>query len=497
MSVIAIDIGSSSVKGGLFSDEGRLLQGYSEPCPALLAPSVSAEGLAQEANPEAWVLATRAVLRKLSGEALESFSTSPITAVSISGNGPTLVACATNGECVMPALSWQDRRAGAEAAEVSRILGVNVDAGFYLPKALWLSRHFPKAMERVATLMPCPEYVAFRLNAKPHAALPFSEYGPFIWDSDSIRKLGLDESRFAPTVEPGSVVGEIDAATARETGLPKGCKIVAGLPDFLASLLGSGAIEPGLAVDRTGSSEALNLCAEKPFPDPRILSLRHAVSPYWNLSGGVSTSGSAINWIERLLDPRTERGESPDYGASLQRAMESVGPGSRGLVFLPYLSGERAPLWDPYLRAGFIGLTQSHGRAEMTRAVYESVAFALREVVEILEGKSFPCREIHLSGAPGQNAFWTRLKADILQKPFVLPEVQAAELAGGAALALAGAGRYANAPQAAKAVYRPAGLVEPDPVKRNRYDDCYGLFMEARRSVQDISRKLFKSTERP
>jgi sugar (pentulose or hexulose) kinase len=186
LSVIAIDIGTSSVKAGLFSQEGQPYASLSMPYAA------SSETLASgEFDAERWVDAAEALLQDLSGVAFESLKGDPIAALCVSGNGPTLVAAGKDGRAALPALLWIDRRARDEAREISDRLGVEVDPAFYLPKALWILRHRPELSDSITAFMPCPEYLAFRLSGVAHAVLPSRHFERYIWGPELIAGLGL------------------------------------------------------------------------------------------------------------------------------------------------------------------------------------------------------------------------------------------------------------------------------------------------------------------
>jgi xylulokinase len=376
----------------------------------------------------------------------------------------------------MPALTWMDRRAVAEAAKISEVAGSPADPSFYLAKAMWIIEHKQELLDRIRYFMPCPEFVAYSFSGVAHAVLPDPYYERYIWSESLISRLGLPSEKFPTLVNPGRIVGQIRKDVAHMTGLPALCKVASGLPDFMAAQLGSATVSPGIALDRTGSSEALNLCADRPFPDSRLLSLPHSVSGLWNVSGGVSTSGSAVSWLDRLFS----KIEGPSPILENSQDLESIGPGSAGLTFLPYLAGERAPLWMPDLRGAFVGLDLGHGRNHLSRALLESVCYALREVKEMLEDSLFPIRAVHLTGGTSANAFWVRLKADILNMPMTLPLDAEAELAGSAALALTASGTFSDISSASLSLYRVGEVVEPDPAMAGAYDEYYGRFLEIR-----------------
>jgi xylulokinase len=489
MSVIGVDLGTSTVKAGLFSSEGKLLSLRSRPVPAETRPILKNQpGSASIViDADSWVDAAFALLRELSGVALESYGQDPVEALSVSGNGPTLIAIGSDGRPLMPALLWSDRRAIEESAEISSLSGRHVDPAFYMPKALRLMRREPRLYEKTACFMPCPEYLAYRLTGFRHAVLPAPGYEPFIHGKAILEKAGLDPERFPPLVGPGAPLGNLSGDSVKSTGLPRSCLVAAGLPDFLSALLGSGVTSPGLALDRSGSSEALNLCSKRPFPTELLFSLPHPVAGLFNVSGGVSTSGSALDWLSRLLGAGSPSSTKDD---GIFEGVSSVEPGSDGLLFLPYLEGERAPLWDPLARGAFVGLKASHGRTELVRALLESVAFALRDIEDTMTGSGLAVDEIRSVGGPSRNSLWTKIKADVLGRPIVLPESSEAEIAGSAAIALASVARFTSIIDASAAVSHAAGVVEPDMAAHERYGEPYALFLKARSGLSGIHRGL-------
>jgi len=480
LSVIGIDLGTSAAKAGLFSSEGRFLSLRAR----RVERPVRDSPLALGSDPEAWTRAALSLLRELAAVASESCPDDPLTAFCVGGNGPTLIAVGQDGLPAMPALPWADRRAQAEADEVSRAAGRRVDAAFYLPKALWIMRQLPGLFARVRHFMPCPEYVAFRLSGIPHTVLPAPGYEPFIYGPGLIQALGLPGELFPDLIPPGQVLGRVLEGAAKDCGLPHDCAVVTGLPDFLSALIGSGLSRPGMALDRAGSSEALNLCAPRPHPDERLLSLPHPVKGMHNISGGVSTSGTAMEWLQSLL---CSRGPSDQGDSQVMLEAGAIAPGSEGLIFLPYLSGERAPLWDPGARGAFMGLSIRHRRGHMMRALLESVAYALREVRDMMLAGGSAVDEIRLSGGPARNELWNHIKADILGSPLRVPDVTDAEVRGSAAAALTGIGRYASIQEASAALPGEWEEIEPDPQAAAIYDEGFHLFLEARSRLATLN----------
>ena len=484
MAYLVFDIGSSSVKAALVSEEGRLLAEARRPV-ALRQGDGPNE---REAEPAEWIAAAASASREIA--ARETASPGPagegskgglrgraggaeIRAIAVSGNGPTLLAVGADGLPLGPALSWMDRRATVEAAEVSRLAGLPLDSSFYLPKALWLWKNRAEVREKARWFFSCPEYLEYRLSGEAVTYLPDSGYEPYIWSKRLIGLLGLPEGLFPPFAAPGGVVGRLLPGPAAEFGLPAGIPVVAGFPDFLACIVGSGSTAPGLACDRSGTSEAINLCAAKPYPGRALLSLPHAVKGLWNLSGGLSTAGKALEWTARVA------GFSGLGEDSLFAEAQRSPPGARGLVFLPYLAGERAPLWSPERRAAFVGLSLAHGREDLARAACEALAFGLRYPLELAREAGFEARTVRASGAPARNDFLAQLKADVLGLPVETPEIADCELSGDAAACALALGEASSLAEAADRLVRIERRFEPDRRFRGRYDAAYDHYREA------------------
>ncbi|HET7838721.1 MAG TPA: FGGY-family carbohydrate kinase, partial [Rectinemataceae bacterium] len=411
MPYLSIDIGSSVVKAAYIAEDGRLIGLARRPAP------MRHDGQAHEADALAWIEGAASASAELAG----LYPGTEVRAVSVSGNGPTLLAAGADGLPLGPALSWMDRRAVPEAAEVSRIVEMPVDPSFYLPKALRLWRSSAELRGTVRWFFSCPEYLIYVLSGEAVTYLPHPGYAPYIWDSALLKALELPAERFPPFVAPSRRVGSVASGVAQRFGLKAGTPVVAGFPDFLASIVGSAAVEPGIACDRGGTSEALNLCATRPFPGRELLSLPHAIDGLWNVSAGLSTAGKALEWLASSLGypggTGTDGAQDPGATAALLAEASSSAPGARGLLFLPYLAGERAPLWEPDRRGAFVGLSLSHERGDLARAACESIVYGLRQAAELAKGAGFRFSLVRTSGSPARDGFLNALKADVLGVP--------------------------------------------------------------------------------
>ncbi|MBN1838323.1 MAG: hypothetical protein JW820_20860, partial [Spirochaetales bacterium] len=391
--VLAVDVGTTSLKGGLFGPEG-ILQARAE-APVRLADRD--DPLHHEADANNWLSALGMVAAQL-----ELSRERELAAVVVSGNGPTLVPVGAGGKPLDFAMTWMDRRGVEEAKLVGEAAGRFVDPTFYLPKAYWVFRHRRRLYDRTRWFMTCPEFLVFQLTGSAVTVLPGEGFKPYMWTDEVVARLGMDPGKFPPYVRTGELIGPVRKASEETLGIPAGVPVFGGGPDFIMTLLGTASVVPGRACDRAGTSEGINLASEKPLEDRRLLCLPHPIEGLHNISGIISTSGKALEWFKNLSGRR-----EVDYDTLFEDVCQAP-PGARALLFLPYLAGERAPLWDPYARGCFVGLTMNHGRREMTRAVVESVGFAIRDVIEVMGENGLELGELRVTGGQARSPLWNQ-----------------------------------------------------------------------------------------
>jgi xylulokinase len=246
------------------------------------------------------------------------------------------------------------------------------------------------------------------------------------------------------------------------------------------TLLGTATTAPGRTCDRAGTSEGVNLCALAPVADRRLLCLPHIIEGFWNVSGIISTSGKALDWFKNAAG-----GQALDYDGLFEEVCQ-VPPGARGLLFLPYLAGERTPLWDPYARGCFIGLTASHGRPEMSRAVVESVGFAIRDTIEVMGESGLEVGEMRVTGGQARSPLWNQIRADITGRRILVPEILDSELLGCGIVGLYALGRHRSLESAAEVLVRFRKTYEPRPELAAPYDELFRLYRQSYRGLKDI-----------
>ena len=327
--LFVIDIGTTSLKAALFDTTGELKRAASVPIGFVKADNNSYH----EVDPGQWVPAAGRAFREVSGGERVT-----VEAVAVSGNGPTLVPVDRNGEPLGNAMSWMDRRGVKEAEAIKAAAGYYVDPTFYLPKALWIRNKQPEVFARVTHFMACPEFMIYRLTGKAHTILPGDDFLMYFWTEKLLEDLNLDKDLFPDFVDPGAFCGSVRTQASTETGIPEGTPVFAGGPDFVMSMLGTASVYPGRACDRAGTSEGINLCTTGLVRDDRLLGYGHVIKGLYNVSGIISTSGKALEWVMGLL------GMEDDYPGVFSEASH-VPAGSEGPA-VPALSrrGARTPL---------------------------------------------------------------------------------------------------------------------------------------------------------
>jgi xylulokinase len=474
--ILAIDIGTSVFKSALWDFEGKRLAFAAVPL-----SMTESGGLRHEAEPARWLRSFEECCGRLG-------LLSAVEAVVISGNGPSLTPVlakkGTRGLSLpaAPSRLWLDRRAEKAAAEVSAIMGGYVDPGFYLPKALGIKNDEPELYERTVFFLGCPEYLACALTGEERTVFPSEGFDRWFWNPEILAKLKLDAAKFPPFIRPGDCYGALLPSLAARFGFAPNVPVIAGGPDFFAAILGAGVVSPGQTCDRGGTSEGINVCTEKRIMDTRLMSYGHPVKPFWNLSGIISTSGKAVEWGRDFLGLAS-------FEAFYSLA-EAAKPGAGGLVFLPYLAGERAPIWDPNARGVLRGLSLSAGRAEFARSLLEGVCFAIRDVIEVMEAAGARVGELRIAGSAAESGILNRIKADVTGKEVLIPAHKEAELLGLAIIGARALGKYASFAEAASALVRVESRRQPETKNAALYGELFGQYRETYRALAREYRRI-------
>jgi len=457
--LIGVDLGTSETKAGLFDMEGNLLRLARRGYPILTGDR---PGCAEQ-HPETWWRAVCETLR----EVARDVPGSDLAAICVEGQGPSLVMLDERGKILHNAILWMDLRTRAERDELSQRLGEPASPFATLPQAMWLKRHCAQAYRQARWFLTAWDFAAYRLCGRAVAS-PLASFHPF--PPDEGRAAGVPASNFPPAVEAGQPIAGLTPQAAEETGLPQGLPVGAGIHDGMATFIGAGLLDVGLAADVDGTSGGLALCWNRPVEEAGIFSTAWIHPQTYIVGGAMATLGKVLDWYCGLI-----AGPEIGYDELIARAMTTP-LGADGLIFLPYLAGERAPIWDPQARGVFFGLTLRHTRDHLARAVLESVAFAIRHLAERLLDAGAQVTQLRVCGGQARSAPWNQIKADVTGFPVAVLRVPEAALMGTAVLAGVGAGLWPDVTAGTRRLVHVERVVEPHPDRHRRYTDLFGVY---------------------
>ena len=440
---IGLDIGTTNVKGLLVNTDGKILRRASRPL-KLHSPRPGWN----EQDPNAWWRAATEVLRELSSDV-----DGKIVSISSSGQMHSLVAIDKDGEVLRDAILWNDQRSYQECDEITEILGGEENLlktfgnpmypGFTLPKILWVKKNEPRVFERIEKVMLPKDYINYRLTGRVFTE--FSDASGTValdvrkknWASEMLKELGIPVEIFPEILRSHDVVGRITDEVAGETGLPKGTLVVAGGADNACSALGIGVVSSKEVMISLGTSGTVFSPTEGTSPDPkgRVHFFHHVVPETFYHMGVMLSATFSLDWFKsRFL--------VEDYEEINERVRE-VPPGSNGVVFLPYLNGERTPHRDPFARGCFVGLAASNSKWDVVRSIFEGVAFGIKDSFEILEELGIEAQHVRITGGGAKSEVWRRIVADVIGKPLERAVTEEGGSYGAAALAYSG---YSSTP---------------------------------------------------
>jgi xylulokinase len=476
--VIAVDLGTTATKAGLVGVDGALLGLGRATYPLLLDGGA---GRAEQ-DPDAWWAALGDAVRAAVREAAAAPGGAPeLAAICVVGQGPTLVPTLPDGRAAAPAITWLDRRAARHVAAAAAALGHHGWTVSLLGSARFLAETNTAAYDAAGWFLSAWDHLAFRLTGEAAAALADPAEAPTPGEAF---RAGLDQRAAPPGVPAGTILGPLLPGPAAELGLPVGLPVVAGVNDAIATFLGAGLTRPGQAIDTGGTSGGFGLYTER---EDRVPGLWPGTAPYPGLhylGGAMAGTGKALEWF---TDQALAGQASLDV---LLVEAAAVPPGADGLLFLPYLAGERWPLHDPTARGAFVGLTLRHGRGHLLRAVLEAAAYAIRHVAQPIRAAGLPFTELRVTGGTAASPLWNRIKADVLGVDVLVPEVIEASLVGAAVLAAAGVGAHADVPAAVAAMVRVASRVAPDPLAIAAHDRAFAIYEGLHAPLADANAAL-------
>jgi xylulokinase len=499
--ILAYDLGTGGVKTSLFDEQGRqadtLFHEY---------PTRSAQESWAEQDPEAWWSAfcagTRSILEKLAAR-----SGKP-AAVSFSGQMMACLPVDREGRALAPCMIWADRRSLPQARELARridenayyrLTGNKIYPTYPLPKFMWLKENLPEVYKQTFRFLQPKDFLIHRLtgvfltdysDASTTAAL---DMRTLRWAEEVLELAGIEAGKLPEIHASTEVVGKVTAPAAAAAGLPQGLPVVMGAGDGPCANLGSGVFREGSAYVYLGTSSWVSSASRTIIcdPDMALFNVCAADPGLINVFGTMQMGGGSFQWLKNTVCA-VERQMAELTGGSpyelMTRQAASSPPGARNLLFLPYLRGERSPRWNPTARGAFVGLTASHGRGDLIRAVMEGVAFNLKIIREALKSSDASIREMRAVGGGAESSLWRQILADVFGEPFQVPALlEAANPLGAAVIGGVAIGMFADFGIVDR-VNPILQTQEPsaDPEIRARYQRLFGVFEQAYRALVPV-----------
>ena len=473
--LVGLDVGTGGARAAAIDDAGQIVAEASSEYP-LHTPRPGWT----EQDPEDWWEGAKEVLARVAAEA-----GGEVGGIGLTGqmHGSVFLDSAPT-EIIRPALLWNDQRTQAQCDGITEAVGgerlISISGnpaltGFQAPKIVWLRDEESENYGRVSRVLLPKDYVRLRLTGE-YATDASDAAGTLLlgmqardWSGEILDALEIPHEWMPEVYEGPENTGALRETVAEELGLPSGIPVAAGGGDNAAAAVGTGIVRPGLVTSSVGTSGVLFAHADEFKPDPsgRLHAFCHAVPGAYHLMGVTLSAGGSLSWWRETL--------GCDYD-ELVEAASGVPPGSEGLVFLPYLSGERTPHLDPGARGAFFGLTARHGVAHMTRAVMEGVIFSLRDSLEIMRELDVPIDDVRATGGGARSELWRQLQADIYATPIRRTVADEGPAFGAALLAGVASGTYADVEEAISVVTLREEITEPDAETSKIYEEYYEIY---------------------
>src|SRR6266478_1457500 len=503
--VLGIDIGTGGTRALIMDEKGKILASATEEHEPFASPKI---GWAEQ-QPEDWWRAAGLAIRK--ALALGKLHAQQIACVGFSGQMHGAVMLDGSGEVVRPALIWCDVRTGKQCKELTAKIGSDrliqltcnpALPNFTLTKFLWTRENEPENWSRVRSVMLPKDYVRLRLTGD--RAIDMADASGTLmldvarrrWSDEVLQAARIDDLLLPQLFESPEICGKVSAAGAAATGLQQGTPVVTGAGDQAAGAVGMGIVAPGAVSATIGTSGVVFAATDRPSLDKRgrVHTFCHAVPGRWHVMGVTQAAGLSLRWFRdrfgvarRPNSAATPVGtdqETDPYDLLCAEAAEAP-PGSDGVLWAPYLMGERTPHLDPHARAALVGLTASHTRAHIVRAILEGVAFSLRDTLTIFAEMNVPVETIRLGGGGARAPLWRQIQADVYGRAVEILAAEEGAAYGAALLAGVGAGVWSSVDEACGETIRIATRVEPQAAAV--MNARYAIFRELYPALRELS----------
>jgi len=495
--LLGIDVGTTSTRGLICDEQGRILAAADSE-----HPSFRPRPHWSEQRPEDWWRTTVESVRAAVAEA--GIDGKQIQGIGLSGQMHGLVLLNKDDRVLRPAILWNDQRTAEECHEITdrigreRLIQLTCNpalTGFTAPKILWVRKHEPEIYENARHILLPKDYVRFRMSGE-YATEVSDASGTLLldvpnrrWSDEVLSELEIDRGLLPECYESEEVSSKVSAKAAEELGLAEGTPIVGGGGDQAAGATGNGIVRHGIISATLGTSGVVFAFADHVQTDPegRVHTFCHAVRGKWHVMGVMLSAGGSFQWWRNNL-AEVEKQQAAERGCDVYDVLcetaAQAEPGCEGLLFLPYLMGERTPHADPNARGAWIGLTARHAKAHLIRSLLEGITYGMRDSLEIIRGMGVSIDEIRLSGGGARSEFWRQMQADVYGHPVCTINATEGAAFGVALLAGVGTGAFASIEEACEAAIHVTSTCGANPRASAVYQKCYPVYQRLYRSLK-------------
>lgn len=495
--LLGIDVGTSSCKVALFKKDGTVVASGTGKYP-IYRPK---PGWAEQAPQDWWAAVCQATRQLITGNGI---CPADVKGIGVDGMSWAAVAVDKEGNVLANSPLWMDARASEICARLRsqyggdaffQVSGNPLQPFYTTGKILWYQEELPQMYRKIDKILQCNSFLVYRLTGK--ATQDVSQgYGLHCfdmrqgkWDSQMRENLGIP-AHFLPEIVPScQVVGGVTREAAKLTGLLEGTPVVAGGLDAACGALGAGVLETGETQEQGGQAGGMSACLDSYAADPRLILSWHVVPGRWLLQGGTTGGGSVMRWFEKEFAGYERLMEEKTGMSSLDQLNEiakDIPPGSEGLVFLPYMAGERSPIWDDHAKGVYYGMDFSKAKGHFVRASMEGVAYSLRHNINVAEQAGAKIQELRAVGGSANSLLWTQIKADVTGKRIVVPSSDTATTLGAVILAGVGVGLYQGFQEAVDMAVHVTRVHEPDMEKHRQYQKYYDIYLELYEDLKEL-----------
>jgi len=495
--LLGIDIGTSACKVACFTPDGKILGSKSEEYPVYYPK----EGWAEQNPQEWWEAVCRAIKRMLKNN---DINPKDIAGIGTDGQSWSAIAVDESGEVLTNTPIWMDSRAKSICNQLNEQIGAekifNINGNLLQPayttaKILWYRDNKPEIYGKIDKILQSNSFIGYRLTGVATQE-PSQGYGVHCfdmrrgcWDEEMAKMLGV-EMRFLPKIVAcHEVIGQVTEKAAQQTGLVAGTPVVAGGLDAACGTLGAGVINPGETQEQGGQAGGMSICMDTYESDERLILGYHVVPNKWLLQGGTTGGGGVMKWFEhefgayeRVIADK----EGKNSFAMLDELAEEVDAGSDGLIFLPYMAGERSPIWNEHAKGVYFGIDFQKTRGHFARATMEGASYSLKHNLDVAEGKGIKVNVLRAMGGAANSRLWTQMKADVTGKDIVVPSSDTATTLGAAILAGVGVGIYGSFEEAVRRTVKITKEYQPNMNNHKCYQKNYQTYLKLYEQLEEL-----------